>query len=208
MTTESVYSTPFGRVYKFGDRTYPSVSTILGGFKPNQQEWTNDYATLGTRAHYEILGLYKDQEEPDSYYVKFSKQEVNEKLDMAYEMWAEVDVGDVIDVELAVCDHEYEYGGRLDMITEIDGKLTVVDLKTGQYYNKYPLQIAAYCRAYGGDVEQALVVRLDLNLDRNPDRLADLIWYDREELDEHEAKFCEKAVQYHKDQRAYVESMT
>ena len=123
---------------------------------------------------------------------------------MAYEMWAEVDVGNVIDVEMAVRDDVYEYAGRLDMITEIDDKLTMVDLKTGNFYSKYPMQIAAYCRAYEGDVEQALVVRLDLNLDRNPEKLADLIWYDREELDEHEAKFIEKAVQFHKDQNNYI----
>lgn len=204
MTKERVFSTPFGRVYKFGDKVYPSVSTILGGFNPHQQEWTNDFCTLGTRCHYEILGLYKEQEEPESIYSTFSRAEVNEKLDLAYEMWSKVDVGDVIDVEMAVHDDEYEYAGRLDMITEIDNKLTMVDLKTGNYYAKYPLQISAYCRAYEEDVDQALVVRLDLNLNRNPDKLADLIWYSRAELDDYEKKFCEKAVQFHKDQQAYV----
>jgi hypothetical protein len=205
---ERVFDSPFGRVYGFGDIYYSSVTTILNGFNPKSQSFTNDYAQLGTRAHYEILGLYKEMEEPDVTYTRFTEKEVNQKLDLAYEMWSTVDVGDVIDVEMAVRDDIYCYAGRLDMITEIDGKVTMVDLKTGNYYAKYPLQIAAYCRAYEGDVDQALIVRLDLNLDRNPDSDVDLIWYNRKELDKHEKKFCEKAEKYNLDQQAYIDSMS
>jgi hypothetical protein len=207
LNMERVFDSPFGRVYGFGDKYYSSVTTILSGFNPNSQNFTNDYAQLGTRCHYEILGLYKDMEEPDIYYNRFSQQEVNAKLDMANDMWQTVDVGNVIDVEMAVRDDINCYAGRLDMITELAGKITMVDLKTGNYYAKYPLQIAAYCHAYNGDVEQALIVRLDLNLDRNPDCEVDLIWYDRAQLDEYEAKFIEKCKKYNRDQQDYIDAM-
>lgn len=204
---EQVYSTPMGRLYRFGDKYYASVTTILSGWNPKTQNFTNDYALLGTRAHYEILGLYKDMEEPDIYYSTFSEQEVNQKLDLAYDMWATVDIGNVIDVELAVRDDVNCYAGRLDMLTKIDGKTTLVDLKTGNYYNKYPLQIAAYSQACDIKVDQALIVRLDLNPDRNPDEEVDMIWYDRETLDENEAKFLEKARKYNKDRDDYLKAM-
>lgn len=204
----SVLSTPFGRVYGIDGSYFPSVTTVLSGFNPNCQEFSNDYAVLGTRCHYEILGLYKTLDEPDSYYSKFSEKEVSEKLDRANDMWQTVDIGDVLDVEMLVYDRAIGYAGSLDMLTEIQQKTTLVDLKTGNYYAKYPLQIAAYARACPQPVEQALIVRLDLNLDRNPDSLVDMIWYTREQLDEYEAKFCAKAEKFHADQQSYIDSMS
>jgi hypothetical protein len=204
----SVFATNFGRVYGINGGYYPSVTTVLNGFNPNCQEFSNDYAVLGTRCHYEILGLYRELDKPDSYYSRFSEKEVNEKLDRANDMWQTVDIGDVIDVEMAVYNDTVGYAGSLDMLTKIQQKTTLVDLKTGNYYAKYPLQIAAYALACPQPVEQALIVRLDLNLDRNPESLVDMIWYTREQLDEYEIKFCAKAKKYHEDQQAYIDAMS
>jgi flavin-binding protein dodecin len=146
-------------------------------------------------------------EEPDCYYSRFTEQEVNTKLDRANDMWQTVDVGEVVDVEMLVYDSTVGYAGRLDMLTKIQQKVTLVDLKTGNYYAKYPLQIAAYARASPLPVYQALIVRLDLNLDRNPESEVDMIWYDRAQLDEYEAKFVVKAKKYHEDQQVYIDMM-
>ena len=206
--TEGVFATPMGRMYRRGKDYYSSVSTILGGFRPNQVNWANDYSSLGTRCHYEILGLYGNLVEPKVSYVKFTEKEVNEKLDRANEMWQTVDIGDVIDVEVAVYNDTYRYAGQYDLYTKTDEGYALVDLKTGNMYPKYPYQIAAYTLACGKKVDLALIVRLDLNLDRNPENLVDMIWYTREQLDEYEAKFIAKAEKFYSDQQAYILAMS
>lgn len=207
---ESVYSTPIGRVYRMGDRYYSSVTTILSGFRTNQVEFYNDYATIGTRAHYEILGLYDDMEPPESVYRYLSESEVNHRLDSALEMWETLDVGDVVKVEYPIKNDKYLYAGRVDMLTCIDEELVIADLKTGNYYKHYPMQLAAYWEATREKypkLSRGVIYQIDLNEKRNPEHKAQEHWYELDELKEEFRNFAKRAKKFEADQNAYIEKM-
>lgn len=68
--------------------------------------------------------------------------------------------------DLAVASLRYKYGGRLDALAEINGKLVLLDWKTSNAIrNDYALQVAAYRLAlyetYGIRADKAMVVRFD-----------------------------------------------
>jgi hypothetical protein len=69
-------------------------------------------------------------------------------------------------VELAVASRMHWYAGTLDLIAEIEGKLTVVDYKNSANKND-SIQMAAYAIAYEeqhgkrGEVKQLMAVQID-----------------------------------------------
>jgi hypothetical protein len=68
--------------------------------------------------------------------------------------------------DLPVASLRYKYGGRLDAIAEINGKLVLLDWKTSNAIrDDYALQVAAYRLAlfetYGIRADKAMVVRFD-----------------------------------------------
>ena len=73
------------------------------------------------------------------------------------------------------------YAGTLDLYGVLNGKKTVIDIKTGKHYKNYPLQTAAYALLIDKDAE-----RYSLMLDRdNPtfelkkhDKKADFIYWE------------------------------
>ena len=62
---------------------------------------------------------------------------------------------DVFGIEKRVLSNEHFYSGTLDVLTEIDGKLGILDLKTGKYiYEDSFIQTAAYFKAYNEKVNK------------------------------------------------------
>jgi hypothetical protein len=49
---------------------------------------------------------------------------------------------DVIATEACVCNEALGYATKVDLVCKWDGKLTVVNYKTGNYYAHYPIQLA------------------------------------------------------------------
>lgn len=84
---------------------------------------------------------------------------------MAWEDWARsVDLKPIF-VEQVVYSEKYSYAGTLDLMAEVNGKLTVLDWKTGKaVYPEAHLQNAAYRQAIRemghGDPVQGIIVRL------------------------------------------------
>lgn len=84
---------------------------------------------------------------------------------MAWEDWSKsVDFKPVF-VEQVVYSEKYNYAGTLDLLAEVNGKLTVLDWKTGKaVYPEAHLQNAAYRQAIRemghGDPVQGIIVRL------------------------------------------------
>lgn len=73
---------------------------------------------------------------------------------------------ELISNEESYISDKYEFGGTIDMICKIDGKVTILDLKTSSALDsKMLLQLAAYVILYeentGIDVDQVAVLRLD-----------------------------------------------
>jgi hypothetical protein len=124
-------------------------------------------------------------------------EEVSQKLDDVVMMWQQLELEKVVvgweAIEAAVWwEGELDgvvcaYAGRLDGVaTFCDGKRRLVDIKTGDEYDSYALQMAAYVQAYefvtGLSVDEVWILYLDVggywnndtkvytprNVDRNP----------------------------------------
>ena len=59
------------------------------------------------------------------------------------------------DVEARVYDFEYGYAGTIDMVAQVQGKIGVIDVKTGNgMRDEYSLQTAAYLNAYNKGIQK------------------------------------------------------
>jgi hypothetical protein len=92
---------------------------------------------------------------------------------MAWEDWAKSVKLKPLYVEQVVYSRRFGYAGTLDLLAEVDGKLTVVDWKTGKaVYAEAHLQNAAYRQAIRemghGNPVQGIIVRLP-KVDTDPE---------------------------------------
>ena len=62
----------------------------------------------------------------------------------AYLEWAEQTKLEVIEQEMPLVSAEYHYGGTPDAVGYCNGKLALLDWKTGKFYRDHLLQLAAY----------------------------------------------------------------
>jgi len=204
-----VYETPLGRLYGVGGDFYSSVTSILKGFKPGGQPFTTDYMSVGTLGHYECLLKHKpDMEKPDVVFSFMDDDEINRRLDDITLMWNAIPRGKVLDVEFVVYDPENRYAGRGDIIQKIGRKIKLGDIKTGQFYKYYELQLGGYYNAAKDayKINEGELYILDSNPDRNPEKKPNVITYDKKQLEEFADKFIEKAVKYNAAFDEYITS--
>lgn len=91
---------------------------------------------------------------------------VNEGMQKAVKSfikWYEQQDIEVIKPEIKLCSKEYNLAGTADLLCRIDGKLTIVDWKTGSgIYPEMLLQMGAYSmmyeEEYGEKIEQVTIV--------------------------------------------------
>lgn len=155
---------------------YPGVTTILDEAAPmpyglrrwlltNTQESADETlaitGALGSKLHdaYEQLVRGKELDLVNHY------PTIKEKKHIAsfYAWFNEVKPTN-LDAEHTVASLKYKYAGTLDLACEIDGKLTIIDFKTGAgIYWSHGLQVMAYKQAYeemtGKKVEQLFILR-------------------------------------------------
>ena len=193
-----------GRYYYWSDnprKKMYSVSTIChwndGPIK------AGDAAKIGTLGHYVVLngiakkylGMNLDIPGENPYWTE--PEEVSQKLDDIVAMWQQLELEKVVvgweAIEAAVWwEGELDgvvcaYAGRLDGVANFcDGKRRLVDIKTGDEYDSYALQMAAYVQAYEFvtrlSIDEVWILYLDVggywnndtkvytprNVDRNP----------------------------------------
>ena len=162
-----------------------------------------DAAKIGTLGHYVVLngiakkylGVNLDIPGENPYWA--GPEEVSQKLDDVVAMWQQLELEKVVvgweAIEAAVWwEGELDgvvcaYAGRLDGVANFcDGKRRLVDIKTGDEYDSYALQMAAYVQAYefvtGQHIDEVWILYLDVggywnndtkvytprNVDRNP----------------------------------------
>lgn len=146
-------------VYKVDGKRVPGVTTILGVLnKPALVKWANNLglqgidstkyvnvlANIGTLAHdmaaCDFLGIEPDLSD-------YSPSDVDKAENALLSFWAWRDQHEVepILVEEPLVSATYRFGGQIDCYAKVDGKLTLIDLKTGKgIYSEMIHQLAAY----------------------------------------------------------------
>ena len=153
-------TTPNGRMYKTPDgKSYPSITTMLGYFsKAAIMAWrkrvgaeeanriSRRAASQGTRIH-QIAEDYINNK-PD--YLK--EDEMPHILSMWKPLKKVLDehLGTIVLQECPLYSHYLKLAGRVDLVAEFDGKLSIVDFKTSRRIktqdeiSSYFMQAAAY----------------------------------------------------------------
>jgi hypothetical protein len=206
-------NTEFGEYYYANGNIFPRVTSVFHGFQPcRKSNWTPDAATLGTMLHYLILSQYKDQYRPETHIWKVEQDDVYEIRRSALCMWRKIRDGiKVLEVELPVCHYYPNYAGRLDMICEMDEELYVGDIKTGNWYDYYDMQLSAYYQAakrasvlQGRKIKGVAFFRLDINLERNPEQVPAIVVRTLDELIEPLKGFNLQALEFNEHLNRYI----
>ena len=202
--------TEFGEYYCINGNFYPRVTSIFKGFTPiRKSKWAPDAATLGTMLHYLILSKYKAHKLPVTQIWKLPQDEVYAIRKSGLCMWHQIkDKIKVMDVEIPVYHCLPNYAGRIDMVCEIEGKRYVGDIKTGNFYPYYPMQLAAYFQTIKTkyDLDGAVIFHIDINQDRNPDKKPNIILYSKEELRKPLLEFNKLAIEFNDKLDHYIKT--
>jgi hypothetical protein len=164
---------------KNGNRL-PGVTTVLSVInKPFLIPWANkmgldnvvyskymdNIANLGTLVHYlcecYLKGIEPDLRDYSISEVEFSKPSYNRFLN-----WMSgLSDFELIGSEVQVISEKYGYGGSCDLICKINGRLTLIDIKTSDScYPEHKTQVVAYKQAYeeqtGNYIDDLKILRL------------------------------------------------
>ena len=148
--------------YYVSGRRVPSVTTVisnckLGGIEPlliwankcginglSHRDEANFAADVGTVAHEKISAFIKGIEfdaEPYSY----EMLDASEPCYKAFLEWHNQSKFNLVESEVSLVSEKYNYGGTLDAIIEMDGRLMLCDWKTSNHvYADYLIQLSAY----------------------------------------------------------------
>ena len=161
------------RIYEHNGKKYPSVTSIIG--------WDADmfvspaellqYGARGTCLHKQVEVFLKTKtwipikDIPEVYpeYVCVKKGDLGLKLDdVDFQGFYAANPFEVVELEQRVINEEYRYAGRCDIVAIVDGKRTVVDIKTGSTVDQEKAfkQTSAYAKALSG-IEQLMVIHLN-----------------------------------------------
>lgn len=137
-----------GHIYLKDGIIVPSVSEILHHIFPDKYKgipnWVMEKkAEYGTKVHYSIECLELGKELPKLNI--FQELSLKEYLEIK-----KINKIEVLEQETIVS-YEYEYAGRLDMIAMVDGKFSLIDIKTTAVLDRESLswQLSLYELAYG-----------------------------------------------------------
>ena len=171
---------------------YPSVTTITSQRNPFKGKPGNA-AHIGTLIHWHILRQYASGilPAPNVQIWGLSQAEVESRIQRALTMWRDLHFDDqftFVDVEALVVSDTYRYAGRADGIgMDNSGNISVMDIKTGDFYSDYWLQGAAYAKATGAT--SCFFVQLDVNDSRNPDQIGQIHHMGSQEIEKHFGEF-------------------
>jgi len=141
---------PESHIYRYGEKIVPSVTQVLeevgiSDFSMVPKNFMESAQKLGTDVH-SLLELY-DKNELD--YDSISDQ-VAPYLP-AWVNFLESSKSEIIEIELKVGCEKYGYAGTLDRVLKINGRLAILDIKTGMKSPGHGVQTSAYGNAYFTD---------------------------------------------------------
>jgi hypothetical protein len=115
------------------------------------KDYTSDTAKVGTLAHKLIEQHLSQKLGTDLDLTEFKKDYTKNQIDQAensflsYLEWEKLHEITPLVLEAKLVSEKYRYGGTIDFYGVIDGKLEVMDFKTGSgLYDEYIIQIAGY----------------------------------------------------------------
>lgn len=129
----------------------------------NPQEIFRQSGKRGTLAH---TIIEKEWGGPEPDYENYSKADIEsaENAVLSYYEWAKDHTLEPILIEGQMVSEKYMYGGTCDFYGKLDGKLTLIDLKTSSgIYENYYYQLAAYWNLLVENeykVEQVAILRV------------------------------------------------
>lgn len=166
-----------------GERV-PSVTTILGILdKPALKFWANkiglqgiavkdyvdDKAMIGTLTHY-IIECYLKSVQPDFTTLNCTHEQIEQARVCAkkfFEWESYQEQFEPVASELQLVSKSYQFGGTIDCIAKLNGKLTLIDFKTcNAIYDEPYFQTSAYAeiaKEYGHNIEQIVILRIGRN---------------------------------------------
>ncbi len=171
-------------IYKLDDGTrVPGVTTVLGILnKPALVKWANnlglqgidstkyrdEMADIGTLAHKMILDYFnKVDTDTEDYSPK--QVELAENCLMSFWAWEKEHDIEVIMAETPMVSQTLRYGGSIDCYCNLDGKMALLDFKTGKaIYPEMFYQLAAYkglLDETGALVESTRILRIGRDAD-------------------------------------------
>lgn len=131
-----------GHVYTFDGRWIPSVTEILKSEGFIDTAFFTDYGRERGKLAHLAIHLYDEGE--------LDEESLDPVLSPFVEAWKRfrADTGvEIIESEQPIVDPLRRYAGTPDKIVLLDGKQTVLDLKTGVISPWVRLQLCAYCEA-------------------------------------------------------------
>jgi hypothetical protein len=146
--------------YRLRDKTIvPGVTTFTGQLdKPALLYWAWDLgckgidykkykdnlADIGTLAH-DMIVSHLLGKEPDVSDYSTNQISLAENAVLSYFEWEKGKEIEVIDAEKQLTSETLKFGGTFDLLCLLDGKLTLVDFKTGKaIYPEMAIQLSAY----------------------------------------------------------------
>lgn len=169
--------------YKIDGKRIPSVTTVLGLLnKPllvkwannlglegiNVTKYVNNLAQIGTLAHYFVECDCKNKDPVLNDYSLEQIDTAKVSLKKWYE-WTTTVNFEPLENELALTHNQLKYGGTIDILANVNGKKTLIDIKTSKsLYLEHFIQLSAYeelLMANGYNIDKVMIVRIG----RNPD---------------------------------------
>ena len=105
-------------------------------------------ADIGTLCHY-MIECHCKGVEPDL--TEYSPANIAQAENgfLAFLDWEKINKPTYLENEIQVISEEYQYGGTIDIIADLHGKKTLLDLKTSNgIYDEMYVQVSAYMTAY------------------------------------------------------------
>ena len=156
----------------------PSVTTVLSiiskpqlfywGVKMAKEgicpiEYTNETAKIGSLVH--AIAQYFTSKTPIEW-EKYTKEEIKKACKISKRFFEFVSMQDEFEPILsegAFASDKYGFGGSLDLICKLNGKITLLDYKTsGAIYDEMIAQVSAYkllVEEKGYKIEQVIILR-------------------------------------------------
>lgn len=141
---------PITHTYKVDGKVLPSVTQVLesvgiSDYSMVPKNFLEAAQQLGTDVH-RLLELYDkgtlDYDTVDDYIAPYLPSWVD---------FLDTTGAKIIEIEQKVYCERYQYVGTLDRVLEIDGRLSILDIKTGMKSPGHAIQTSAYVQAYNKD---------------------------------------------------------